>query len=50
MGLNKPIIPLLWQDCELHYRLASLQHIDLRGYRQAGLGDLVEHLRRIIPS
>jgi hypothetical protein len=46
MSLNKPIIPLLWQDCQLHFQLADLQYIDFRDYRDQGLDELIEVLKQ----
>jgi hypothetical protein len=41
---GKPLIPLLFQDCDRHFRLAKLQYIDFRSDRNAALDELITWL------
>jgi hypothetical protein len=42
---KRPIFPVLYQDCELPYRLARVQHIDFRSKYEDGLRNLVVQLK-----
>ncbi len=41
---GKPLIPLLLQDCDRHFRIAKLQYIDFRTDRSAALDELLTWL------
>ena len=48
--LGKPIIPLLYRDCELHYRLNSLNYVDFRrGDYEPPLNNLAAALHEAPP-
>jgi len=41
---GKPLIPLLFQDCDRHFRLVKLQYIDFRTDRNNALDELITWL------
>ncbi|MEW6406674.1 MAG: toll/interleukin-1 receptor domain-containing protein [Chloroflexota bacterium] len=43
---NKRIIPVLYRDCEIPYRLARIQFIDFRGSYQGGLQHLIAEIKQ----
>jgi hypothetical protein len=45
MDTGKVVVPILWQDCEKHFKLYALQHIDCRDYHIEGLEELVQLLK-----
>lgn len=44
--LERPIIPVLWQDCEIDPSLEKLGVIDLRGQREEGIAELVAAIKK----
>jgi ATP-dependent Clp protease ATP-binding subunit ClpA len=44
--LERPIIPVLWQDCEIDPALEKLGVIDLRGQREEGIKELVAAIQK----
>lgn len=47
---KKQVIPLLYLDCEIPYRLSRLQYIDFRHDYPTGLADLLNVLGTIAPT
>jgi hypothetical protein len=48
--LERPIIPVLWQDCEIDPALETLGIIDLRGQREEGIAELVAAIKKHLPT
>ena len=44
--LERPIIPVLWQDCEIDPELQKLGVIDMRGQREEGIAELVAAIQK----
>lgn len=47
---NKVVIPVLYRDCTIPFRLRRLQHIDIRVDYEKGLGELLRTLRAVHPQ
>lgn len=50
MSLNKPIIPILWEDTDIHFQLINLQQVNLKLYRSEGLEELFARLKDLLVS
>lgn len=47
---NKLVIPVLYRDCKIPFRLRRLQHIDIRVDYEKGLGELLRTLGVVYPE
>lgn len=47
---NKVVIPVLYRDCTIPFRLRRLQHIDIRVDYEKGLDELLRTLRVVHPQ
>jgi 8-oxo-dGTP pyrophosphatase MutT (NUDIX family) len=45
LGLDKPVLPLLLEACDPHFRIAKLQYIDFRTDRETALSLLTERMK-----